>query len=324
MDSEPRANNNGLAAVFYSLALGLLYPQSIVPLAGALCVFVGLRWWRVRKIVLRELNWVLVILLPVLPLAAYYGAIVIYNPTMTAWMSQNVTSAPPPWLLLVGFGLPLLISLPEIYRAIRHFEAHDDRFMLLWLLAMLVAMYLPSNIQRRFAVGMMLPLAYFATRAVEDFWFQWLSRRRWRYRVLVLLLPIVALTYVFVLLIPLLPVLTNRQANSQGLFLESDYVGAYDWLAQHTRGDEVILASEYVSLWLPGQVYARVVYGHPYETVDAANKKIQVDAWYKGEADCATLLDTYHVRYVIYGPEEAKLGDAPCLDGLKEVERAEP
>ena len=140
--------------------------------------------------------------------------------------------------------------------------------MLLWLGAMLVAIYLPTSIQRRFGVGMMLPLAYFATRAVEEVWFQWLSRRRWRYRVLIVFLPIIALTQIFILFIPTLPVLINRPDEASGLFLERDYGGIFDWLAQHANGITCILASEDVSQWLPGLTAARVVSGHPYETLD--------------------------------------------------------
>jgi hypothetical protein len=319
---EPRANNGGVTSVILSLALALLYPQALVPMGGALVLYVAWRWWNKKRIVIRELFWLLVILLPVVPLAVYYAAVVIYNPAMAEWSSQNVTAAPSPLVLVIGFALPLILAAPGIYRAIREPDAHDDRFMLVWLGVMLVAVYLPTNIQRRFAIGMMLPLAYFATRALEAFWFQRFSNRRWRYRMLVIALPVMAFTHLFVLFVPLLPALINRPENAQGLFLERDYLPVFEWIGLRTTPDDVVLASEDVSQWLPGWSSVRVVYAHPFETLHADEKKQQVADWYSTDADCAGLLEQYHVKYVIYGPEEARLGDAPCLDSLQQVARS--
>lgn len=318
---EPRLNNSGVIAVFVSLALALLYPQALVPFGSALILFAGLRWLRKRRIDPRELSWLLVILLPALPIAVYYGAIVFYNPAMAEWSRQNVTQAPSLLALVIGLAIPLLIAAPGIYRAARRLDSYDDRFMLIWLVVILVAIYLPTNIQRRFAVGLMLPLAYFGTRALEAFWFQQISNRRWRYRLLVVMLPLMALTHLFVLFVPTLPALINRPEQSQGLFLERDYVVAFDWIDRHTGPRDVVLASEIVSQWLPGWSGVRVVYGHPFETLQAETKKQQVMAWYESGQDCQQLLDMYAVRYIIYGPEEARLGEPVCLNDLQEAVR---
>lgn len=319
---EPRANNGGVMAVVLSLALSLLYPQGLVPLGGALVIYASWRWWHKKRIARREFFWLLTILLPAVPFAVYYAAVVLYNPAMAEWSRQNVTAAPSPLVMVIGFALPLILAAPGIYRAIRQPEAHDDRFMLLWLAVMLIAIYLPTNIQRRFAIGMMLPLAYFATRALEAFWFQRFSNRRWRYRMLVVALPFMAFTHLFVLFVPMLPALVNRPENAQGLFLERDYLPVFDWIDRRTSPDDVVLASEDVSQWLPGWASVRVVYGHPFETLQADVKEQAVKDWYTTGSDCQGLLDEYSVKYVIFGPEEARLGDAPCLDALQQVARS--
>ncbi len=322
MTEEPRLNNPGVGAALASLGLGLLYPQALVPFGGALVVYAGWHWWQKRQVIVRELSWLLVILLPAVPLAAYYAAVVIYNPAMAEWASQNVTEAPSLLELLIGFVFPLIIAVPGLYRAVRQPEAHDDRFMLLWLALIVVAVYLPTSIQRRFMVGMMMPLAYFATRALEAFWFQRFSSRRWRYRVLILALPVIALSHLFVLLVPTFPVLINRPEAAQGLFLERDYITAFAWVDRQTELEDVILASEVVSQWLPGWASVRVVHGHPFETLEASQKEQQVTDWYATGTDCQRLLENYDVQFVLYGPWEAELGDAPCLAELQEVARS--
>lgn len=317
---EPSVNNGGLTAGLCSLALALLYPQALVPIGGALGVSVLLRWLQARALTLRELRWLLVVALPALPIAAYYMGIVMYNPAMVEWNSQNVTSAPSPLVLALGFGVPLMIALPGIVRALRRFEADGDQFMLIWLLVMCIVVYLPTNIQRRFAVGMMIPIVYFATRALEDFWFQHVNRR-WRYRLFMVVIPIVVLTNVFVLFLPLLPLAANRPDQSEGLFLERSYTTSFEWLRRRTRIEDVVLAAPSVSIWLPGWASARVVYGHPYETLDAELKEQRVLDWFDSgrRGDCDQLLTDFNVKYVIYGPEERALGETRCLDTLTAI-----
>lgn len=320
---EPTAQNGGLTTALLSLVVGFLYPQALVPFAGALVIYVGMRSAQMRKPALRELRWLLLVVLPAAPLAVYFWTVISYNPAMAQWNQQNITTAPSLLALLVGFGVILVMALPGIYRAVRRFEADGDRFMLLWLAVMVLAIYLPTNIQRRFAVAMMIPLVYFATRSLEDFWFQRVTNRRWRYRLFMLLVPLISLSQLLVLFTPIFPVLAQRPQNSQGLFLEREYIGVFDWLGSRTQITDVVLASPITSMWIPGWVGARVVYGHPFETLDAAAKLAAVEAWYSDDAtDCAALLDVWNVRYVLYGPEERLLGETPCVGELNLLARS--
>ncbi len=314
---DPSINNGGLLAGLLSFALSLLFPQALVPFGAAVAAYIAAFWLQKRKITMRELRWLLVVVLPAVPVAAYYAAIVSYNPVVAEWNRQNITAAPSPLNFVLGLGVPLLIALPGIYRAIRRFEADGDRLMLLWLAAMVVLMYLPTNIQRRFMAGMMIPIAYFATRSLEDFWFYYVNRR-WRYRLLVVVIPLFIFTNFLLLVI--------NFRIAVGPFLARDYVVAFQWLNQNTSADDVILASEPVSVWVPSWVGSRVVYGHPFETLNAVVKEQQVLDWYKGQtADCAALITEYGVRYVIAGPLEQELAQksesrqTDCLENLTQV-----
>jgi len=53
-----------------------------------------------------------------------------------------------------------------------------------------------------------------------------------------------------------------------------------------------------------------VLYGHPFETVDAANMRAAVQNFYAGSIDRAALIREYEVDYVFFGPREAELGRA--------------
>jgi hypothetical protein len=313
-NDDPGIQNGGLITGLLSLTLALLFPQALVPFIMAVSLYVGVYWLQKRRITMRELRWLLVLMLPPLPVGAYYAAIVMYNPVIAEWNRQNVTLAPSPIVFILGLGVPLAVALPGIYRAVRRFESDGDRFILLWLVAMFVLIYLPTNIQRRFAAGMMIPIAYFATRALEDFWFQYINRR-WRYRLLIPAVPLMTMSYVVVLLANL--------NITPGPFLQRDYAVAFQWIKENKSADDVILASEKVSVWIPSWVGARIVYGHPFETLQSDVKSQQVLAWYSTNAtDCETLLNQYSVSYVIFGPQEQALGTTPCLDDLTSVFRS--
>jgi hypothetical protein len=311
---DPNVHNGGLEVSLLSLAVSLLYPQALAPFGIALGLFIVVDWVRQRRINMRVLRWGLAAVVPAVPIAVYYGALVTYNPAVAEWNSQNVTAAPSPVVLLLGLGIPLIIALPGIYRAIRRFEPDGDQLMLIWLLVMIVVMYLPTNIQRRFSAGLMLIIAYFATRSLEDFWFSYVSRR-WRTRLFVVAVPLMAMSFLLVMAISL--------RVEAGAFLERDYAATFQWLRANTRSDDVIMASPTVSLWVPAWVGARVVYGHPFETLNAESREQAVLAWYgdSAESNCEDALSNgaYRVQYVIVGPQETALGETRCPETLTEV-----
>ncbi len=320
-EGDPSVDSAWPLASLLSIALALLYPQALVPIGGALILYVGIVGWRDQRVPLRMLRWLLALILPAVPIAGYYIITVIYNPAMALWNSQNQTFAPTPPELLIGLGIPLLVALPGIYRAVRRFERDGDRLMLLWLLVMVVALYLPLNVQRRFVVGLMIPVAYFATRAIEDVWLPHISRR-WRPILICIFIPLISVSQVLMLFLPVLPAITGYPQAVVGIFLESDYSSTYRWLEDRTRDTDAVLAAPLVSIWIPGWAGARSVYGHPYETLEAEKKQRQVLDWYSGATTgtaCGALLGQYDVRYILYGPEEEKLGQTACLDGLRQL-----
>ncbi|MFN8376506.1 MAG: hypothetical protein U0694_27005 [Anaerolineae bacterium] len=333
MDENPGMTNGGLLIVVLTSILGVLYPQTLAPIGIALLALTGLRSFRARKFDTHVFYWTLALLLTAVPFALYYVAVTASNPIVAEWNRQNVTLSPSPLAFVVGLGLPLIIAIPAIYRALRRFEADGDQFMLLWLVMVLIAVYLPTSIQRRFAAGIMIIIAYFATRAVEDFWFNYVSRR-WRRSLFVMAVPVMAFSEIFTLVIPVIPVLVGNFQAAAGMMLERDYRAAFEWLSANRADGDVILASPNVSLWIPSWTGQQVVYGHPFETLQAAEKEQAVVAWFTSSTaeDCQRLLagaysfsGEYHVRYVLVGPEERIMGTDPntvesaCLDNLEVV-----
>lgn len=322
---EPSVTNGGVIVFMFGLALSLFYLQALLPLA---VTFIGLmltRSFLKRQISPREIRWMLWFGVPALPVAAYYVIVNNYNEVVSGiWAQQSVSSPPNPLIFMISLGLPLIIAAPGLLRAVRRFEPDGSQVMLIWLVTMVLTMYLLPGFRTDFALGLMIPLAYFGARGSEDFWFKYIPRP-WRLRVLVALLPLMTLSHFFVLFAPVSPLTLGTAEIIPGIFLRRDYTLALRWLESQRKETDVALAAPTVSVWLPGWTGMRVVYGFPAETLDAKTKQNAVEAWYNASdrAVCDDVLNgrysldgPYTVRYVVYGPEERSLGETVCLSRL--------
>lgn len=308
-NEQPTAGNGGFIVVLLSAGLAVVQPQGLVPIMAGLCVYLLILLIRTRRFPLMETNWVVLVLLPALPFLIYYLAVSRDNEALHIWNMQNNNPSPPVLNYLFGFGLPLLIALPGLWRGIRRFERDGDQFMLVWLIVNAILLYTPFNLQRRLAIGMIIPIVYFAVRALEDFWFHRIKSP----------LREAALVAVFVFMMPsniialLLPVygVVNPIAGLTGYqLLLANQDNAVDWLNQNGRTGDIVLAPPQVGLWIPATGGLRVVYGHPFETLNAKEKFAEVSDWYAGQ-NCDDLLQKYRVRYIV---SDVITGSSPPTD----------
>ena len=319
--TEPNIDNGGTIAFLSSLTLAFVYPDALLPLNTAYLLCMLTHWGLRRKIFIEELRWWLWIIVPALPVITYNLIIAMNNEIVQMWLIQRGQATPSPILLMIGVAIPLVIGLPSLWRAVRRFEADGDRFMLLWLLAMLILTYLPLVLNQYFLLGLMLPLAYFATRAVEDVWMS-VIRRRYRgiaYAIaVVMLLP----SHVMWLFLPVIPILQGW-SNVSGNVLEQSYTVTFGWLSDNVQSEDVILSSPEVGAWIPYWVQAHPVYGHPDETINADVKFNEVVEWYKSTtsdaAICERVVIKYNVQLVLVGSRERLYGDNACVQNLVQI-----
>lgn len=315
-DEMPTVTNGGLAVILLTVLIAIVLPQAMVPLGVGLAVYLSVRFYSRRAISLPELTWFGLFAFPAGVFAAYYYAVLAFNPAMAASNAQVQTSGISPLLVLVGYGLLLLTAIPGLWRAIRQFEEDGDQLMLIWLLVNFVLVFWPSNYQRRFMTGLIIPVTFFAVRSLEDYWLRRFPPGQENLRNAVMLVLIVFLmpSNILALGVPLFGLFNPADGLEQRLLVEHGYWEAMVWLDEHGTPDEVVLSSPNVGLWIPAWGGKRVVYGHPWETLDAETKLAEVEAWYRGEG-CEALLAAYGVDYVVVGPQELALGEGfPAAD----------
>lgn len=321
VQSVPTVRNSGIVAFVLGIVLILLYPEAYVLYALSLAITIGVQWYFAKKITNREILWMMWILVPALPILIYYMLIMRSNPFVMEWIQQRASDPIDVLKLFIGLGGVFIIGLPSIMRAIRRFESDGDRFMIIWLLVACIGSLLPIDIRAHFLVGVMIPIAYFATRSVEDVWLKWFPRR-YRAMIFAVSIPFFMISNLLVLLIPLVPLASNTPTESAGLVISTEYRAALEWLDKRVSENDVVLSAPEIGSWIPIWLGAHSVAGHPYETMNPLEKVDSILQWYQIKAldECDNSLRSmkgfqqrYSVKYVIYGTLERRLGDGVCL-----------
>jgi hypothetical protein len=103
------------------------------------------------------------------------------------------------------------------------------------------------------------------------------------------------------------------------VFHSADELSALEWLHDQVPADSVVLSTRDSGRILPAYAGVRVYLGHGPETVGAASKERQVEAFFSnGMADDERqhLLIEGRIAYVWIGPPEQELrcNDAGCFD----------
>jgi hypothetical protein len=106
-------------------------------------------------------------------------------------------------------------------------------------------------------------------------------------------------------LVLLLSFLGAIQTHDLRIFHTQGEAQAFAWIARATPADSLILAAPETGLLLPAHTGRRVIYGHPFETVNAPQEEAAVIAFF-AQPDPAFLAERA-VDYVFYGPRERQL-----------------
>jgi hypothetical protein len=223
------------------------------------------------------------------------------NPALAAWSAQNLTLSLPPWDYALSYGLVFLLALGGTVVAFRR-RRSSDLFLLSWVGSVVILLYVPFALQRRFITGLHVPLVLLALAGLERIIWPRIRASR-RKLVTGLIIGSTVLTNVFVPLVAVVGVSQGRHP----LVMTRDEAAAYTWLHDHTAWTDTVLAPVESGQFVPAWAGNRVVYGHPFETIDAEAKEAEVNQFYGTDATTAerrALLERYGVRYVLLLAEE--------------------
>ncbi len=252
------------------------------------------------------------------PLLLYQFIAIQANPQLAGWNVQNVTPAPPVWDLTISLFPAVALAIFALARLRKQTIPHEKRLLVVWFVLGIVLIYLPFNLQRRLMFGLYVPTAALAVAGLSElslFKGRILGARLWPY-----VFGFSTLTNAIVLI----AVMAGAADHSTDLYLTHPEVDILTWIEAGTPPNAVILAAPEFGKYIPAYTGRRVVYGHPFETVDAQAKKAGVMAFYHGGWNIPTaesFLDENHIDYVLVGPRERPLIEVylAFLDGYPVV-----
>lgn len=293
------------------LLLAIIQPFAVV--VGGL-VLAGTAAW--KAIETRRLDWqpVFWFALGGGPFLAYQFWISTTDPVLSGWNVQNLTPSPALWDLILSFSPALALALLALFR-LRKLHLNDtQKLTVVWFAASLVLSVVPFSLQRRFLTGLYVPTIVLACLGIA-LWVQALKRQRRLF------------TLAFTLSLPTLAVILvvasfGITTQDPSLYRSTGEQQAFDWLESSAPSGSLVLSGPDTGSLIPVYTNDRVLYGHPFETVEAARMKSLVSSFYTGDLAAAAALgdlNQWKVDYVFYGPREKKLGAPAFLNQLRPV-----
>ena len=299
------------------LLLLLVQPLSVLTLAaviGAYNLLVLMNGLLQKKIqIYRPIFFnSLRMMVPPLPLFAYFVYSFSTDPYLTAWTGQNQILSPHPFHYLLAYGLMIPFLIVPFRK--RVWKIHPQWLLPIgWLAAGLLLAYFPHNLQRRLPEGIWVAIITLSVLGMAELW----RRRPWG-QIFVRVFVACALISSALLLIG------GTQAVAEPhlpIFRPDGEVRAFQELERISPRDSIILASYNTGNALPAWVPGRVLIGHGPESVNLDELLSMVSTFFSEELDDIQrekFLDEQQVDFVFYGPLERELGqwDPDSSSGL--------
>jgi hypothetical protein len=112
------------------------------------------------------------------------------------------------------------------------------------------------------------------------------------------------------------------QKRDNVIFLYREEVQAFDWLRENLPEDAVILAAPESGSFLPAWTGLRVVYGHPFESIQSENRKQLVERFYQGKfslSEQKKFLAENSVTAILWGMRERVIANPEVEYILKQT-----
>ena len=246
-----------------------------------------------------------------IPVLLYQVWVTQSDPMLAIWSAQNLTISPPIWDLLISFAPVLLFGIPGAWFVWRKGES-AQRILIVWIIVGILLIYIPWGLQRRFLLGYMVPLAGLAGLGLDHLF----SHQK---RITIAMLSVVIMMALPTNLLILVGGIGAIQSHESMFYLSKDEKISLDWLESNSPDDALVLASPQMGLFIPAYTGRRVLYGHPFETVNADVMEAKVEHFFQGmtkDNEISTLSD---VDYFFYGPREREYGGHLPGAGMKLV-----
>ncbi len=276
----PGRRTSFLADLLLGLGLGIIQPFAVVIVlivkAGKLVVGLFENNESFRKILKAD------DLVPTIMFASGGGLILVYqywsilsDPVLSLWNAQNITESPGLADLLISLSPCLILAGLGVKRA---WQGKKGKTLVVWAAASLVLVLVPWNLQRRFLTGIYVPLSGLAVYG----WMDIEIKERLSFRSGVILLMVLVIPTNIIIAVSGIQAAARRDPK---IYLERDIYNGLTWIKDKAAPDALVLADEKLGLYIPSVTGRRVIFGHPFETVNAELERKFLRDFTKGEQE---------------------------------------
>lgn len=311
-------NQNGINFAIIIFILSVIL-ASISPFAAIMIgIIFGINLFLNKDFTKEKLINLAVFVIPAGAIGFYQYLTIRNDPVLNNWNLQNVTQTPSIINLLFSFSpfiIGVLILVKTLWKKKIIFEKANYLF-LSWIVFAFIMAFIPFNLQRRFLVGIYLPVVIVFWNLLREYFSKEKNKKT-------------KLT-IFVLIGMVLPsnlLLFSGSVNAINnndpiFFINEDIVKAVEWLETNAEEEAVILAKEENGLIIPALARFKVVYGHPFESINAEETRIVVsDFWSNKLSDnqSRNFLEEYNVDY-IFCEFTNNINNCPAITQSLEIE----
>lgn len=337
---ERRRLREALLAGLAALVLGLTHAYDLLLVYAVVGAFTLVLLWREgfsRRLILIPASIVAVSVGPAIYSVYITSAFPVWREVLAQFVNAGAWTPSPPHLLVL-LGVPFLVALftlvlpqrlPGSGRGSMTSSAplgttlnQRELFLKTWFVVNFFVVYVPLSYQIHYLNGWQVPIAILATLGFYRRVLPWLKRRitndggrrvlalgRLRFEaVLAGLLIATALptnVYLFAWRF------VDLSRYSHPYYLARDEWEALRWLDANASPDAVVFSSADIGQYIPSMTGGRAFLAHWAMTADLYRKQEIVQAFFNAtmnEAERATVLRAYNVRYIFWGEAERQLG----------------
>jgi len=270
--------------------------------------FVGatfFHWRQNHKVVKNHIYALALIAISQVPLLVYSYNVLINDPVWFQYTAQNETLSPPPIFYFWGFAPFWPFAIIGAIHAARN-RTSASGALLGWTLSAFALAYLPVAIQRRFLLGITIPLGILAILGIKILMDRAAEKmpRVQKYAGLILF------AYVAMASISSVYLSLGSSLFLQNLppknFFSADLEDALIWLDQHAEPNDFVLSSAESGQLVGQYTHLKAYIGHEMETVNYLSKNAEVTAFFQGKSEPGWLEGT-SARWIIFGSLERTL-----------------
>ncbi|KHO46589.1 MAG: hypothetical protein QS98_C0002G0037 [archaeon GW2011_AR3] len=289
---EQNSAKHAITAGLLGLALSLIHLFDVITFAIVLAV-----WFAYRQLRLGKWSWpdfwkLSLIGAITAPGVIYYAWVFIFNPAYAAWNSANDTLTPPIVRVISGFGLVFFLAVVYYFLNGQNLLKREkaiapEAFLAVWSIVGFILIYAPINVQRRFILGLQIPLAILAAIALARHLPNYLPKAKHvAISVIIVIIAISISTNIYLTYNQVKNLHSQTVGEFQNVkYLSSEEVDALKWIDENVDNSAVILAPHKISNFIPAATGNKIYSGHWAQTIDFAEKYKDVQKVYNEGMD---------------------------------------